>query len=109
MKLGMNTVIFGSVDLETALQHVEWAGFEYVELAAIRAWPSTSRLATTRSASKICWAQHNLTVTATEAATNDRERLQGIFKLASDLASALSTSAAAAQPAMKNRPSRPST
>ncbi len=35
MKLGMNTVIFGSVDLETALQHVEWAGFEYVELAAI--------------------------------------------------------------------------
>ena len=28
MKLGCNTVLFGMVDLDTALQHVAWAGYE---------------------------------------------------------------------------------
>ena len=35
MLLGMNTVIFGTADLETALQHVAWAGYGFVELSAI--------------------------------------------------------------------------
>jgi sugar phosphate isomerase/epimerase len=85
MKLGMNTVIFGSVDLETALQHVEWAGFEYVELAAIAGMAEHIKIGDDTQRIKDLLAQHNLTVTATEAATNDRERLQGIFKLAGDI------------------------
>jgi sugar phosphate isomerase/epimerase len=85
MKLGMNTVIFGSVDLETALQHVEWAGFDYVELAAIVGMAEHIKIGDDTQRIKDLLAQHNLTVTATEAATNDRERLQGIFKLASDI------------------------
>ena len=35
MRLGMNTVLFGGSDLRTALQHVAWAGYRHVELAAI--------------------------------------------------------------------------
>jgi sugar phosphate isomerase/epimerase len=81
----MNTVIFGSVDLETALQHVEWAGFEYVELAAIAGMAEHIKIGDDTQRIKDLLAQHNLTVTATEAATNDRDRLQGIFKLASDI------------------------
>src|SRR4028119_1770532 len=85
MKLGMNTVIFGSVDLETALQHVAWAGFDYVELAAIHGMAEHIKIGDDTQRIKDLLAQHNLTVTATEAATNDRERLQGIFKLASEV------------------------
>src|SRR5947209_474765 len=35
VKLGCNTVLFGMVDLRQALQHVVWAGYRYVEFAAI--------------------------------------------------------------------------
>lgn len=85
MRLGMNTVIFGSVDLPTALQHVEWAGYENVELSAIAGMAEHIKAGDDAGQIKDLLAQHNLTVTATEAATNDRERLQGIFKLASEI------------------------
>lgn len=35
MKLGCNTVLFGMADLDTALQHVAWAGYAGAELAAL--------------------------------------------------------------------------
>lgn len=35
MKLGCNTVLFGMADLDTALQHIAWAGFAGAELAAL--------------------------------------------------------------------------
>jgi sugar phosphate isomerase/epimerase len=85
MKLGMNTVIFGAVDLETALQHVEWAGYEFVELAAIAGMAEHIKIGDDAQRIKHLLAQHNLTATAIEAATNDRERLAGIFKLASQI------------------------
>lgn len=85
MKLGMNTVIFGSVDLPTALQHVARAGYEYVELAAIAGMAEHIKIGDDASHIKDLLAQNNLTVTATEAATNDRERLRGIFQLASQI------------------------
>jgi sugar phosphate isomerase/epimerase len=61
MKLGMNTVIFGSVDLETALQHVEWAGFDYVELAAIAGMAEHIKIGDDTQRIKDLLAQHNLT------------------------------------------------
>jgi len=36
IKLGANTVLFAGHDLETAMQHIAWAGYEGVELAAIK-------------------------------------------------------------------------
>jgi len=85
MRLGMNTVIFGSADLETALQHVAWAGYEYVELAAIIGMTEHVKLDDDPAKVKDALAQHGLTVTAMEAATNDRERLAGIFRIAAQI------------------------
>jgi sugar phosphate isomerase/epimerase len=84
MRLGMNTVIFGGSDLETALQHVEWAGFANVELSAIQGM-GTTHLNNADEAEKIkeLLAKHNLTATATEAATTDPTRLEEVMKAAS--------------------------
>ena len=83
MRLGMNTVILGSADLETALQHVAWAGYENVELSAIQGM-GTTHLTNEGDAEKIkdALAHNNLTATATEAATLDRARLEEVMKAA---------------------------
>jgi len=36
IKLGVNTVLFANQDLETAMKHVAWAGYDGVELSAIK-------------------------------------------------------------------------
>jgi len=85
MKLGMNTVVFGGADLETALQHVAWAGYEYVELAAIGGMTAHIDVDSDPSQVKDLLAQNNLTVTATEVASTDKERLRGMFDVASKI------------------------
>jgi sugar phosphate isomerase/epimerase len=85
MKLGMNTVIFGSADLETALHHVAWAGYEFVELSAIAGMGAHINPGDDANRIKDLLAANNLMVTATEAATNDRERLQGVMNLAAQV------------------------
>ena len=85
MKLGMNSVVFASADLETALQHVAWSGYEYVELAAIAGMCEHVSLDSEPQKVKDLLAQNNLTVTAMEAATNDGERLKSLFALASQI------------------------
>src|SRR5690348_2254403 len=91
MQLGCNTVLFGGVDLETALAHVAWAGYRYVELAVIKGMcehivvesgaPARPTVAEVRR-----WLDDNgLTVTAIEAATTDATRLEAIFGLANAL------------------------
>ena len=88
MQLGCNTVLFGGVDLPTALQHIAWAGYQYVELAAIRGMcehvspdAGSGQVAEVRR----LLAEHGLEVTAMEAATTDRVRLEAIFGLAGEL------------------------
>ena len=85
MRLGINTVVFGTADLETALQHVAWAGYENVELAAIAGMTEHVKLEDDPSKIKDALESQSLTVTAMEAATLDRERLAGLFKLASQI------------------------
>ena len=36
IKLGVNTVLFGGQDLATAMRHVAWAGYDGVEISAIK-------------------------------------------------------------------------
>jgi sugar phosphate isomerase/epimerase len=36
MKLGANSVLFGGFDLETAMRHLSWAGYDGIELSAIK-------------------------------------------------------------------------
>lgn len=35
MQLGVNSVLFGGHDLRTAVQHIQWAGYEAVEISAL--------------------------------------------------------------------------
>src|SRR6185312_10326904 len=85
MKPGCNTVVLGAADLATALQHVEWAGFRYVELAAIQGMCEHVKLTDDPAAIRELLAKHNLQVTAMEAATNDRERLIGLYRIAREI------------------------
>ena len=36
IKLGVNSVLFGGFDLATAMQHIAWAGYDGIELSAIK-------------------------------------------------------------------------
>ena len=88
MQLGCNSILFGSVDLHTALQHIAWAGYRYVELAAVQGMcehvgPGLSP--DERAALRDTLAENELEATAMEAATTDRERLTRLFELAADL------------------------
>ncbi len=82
MKLGCNTVLFGAVDLETALDQIAFAGYEYVELAAIAGMCEHLSLDSDPSRVKGLVTERGLTATAIEAATTDPDRLRGIFELA---------------------------
>jgi sugar phosphate isomerase/epimerase len=85
MKLGMNTVLFGMADLPTALQHVAWAGYRYVELAGIAGMCEHVGPGADAGAVKGLLAEHGLEVTAMEAATTDRERLTKLFAVAREI------------------------
>ncbi|HEY0074720.1 MAG TPA: sugar phosphate isomerase/epimerase [Abditibacteriaceae bacterium] len=85
MKLGMNTVVFAGTDFETALQHVAWAGYEFVELAAIAGMAPHVEIGDDPQKIKDLLASNNLMATAMEAATTDVERLRGLFDLATQI------------------------
>jgi sugar phosphate isomerase/epimerase len=85
VRLGCNTVLFGGSDLRTALQHVAWAGYRYVEFAAIAGMCEHVRIGEDTGAVKGLLAEFGLEATAMEAATTDRERLRGLFALAREL------------------------
>jgi sugar phosphate isomerase/epimerase len=88
VQLGCNTVLFGNSDLATALTHIAWAGYRYVELAAIAGMAehvAPSMTAVERRSVRDQLTDRGLTATAIEAATTDRARLEAIFGLANDL------------------------
>jgi sugar phosphate isomerase/epimerase len=88
MRLGCNTVLFGMAELATALEHLAWAGYRYVELAAIAGM--CEHLRPSEGAEQVAevalvLAEYGLTATAIEAATTDVARLEQIFALAQAL------------------------
>jgi sugar phosphate isomerase/epimerase len=92
VQLGCNTVLFGNSDLTTALTNIAWAGYRYVELAAITRMAEHIAPTMTAAERRLVREQiagHGLTATAIEAATTDRERLEAIFGLAGDLGIAI--------------------
>ncbi|WP_020579320.1 sugar phosphate isomerase/epimerase family protein [Actinopolymorpha alba] len=88
MKLGCNTVLFAAVDLETALDQIAFAGYEYVELAVIKGMcehvSPDDDTATIRRVIQLL-SDRGLHATAIEAASTDRERLDQVFDLATRL------------------------
>lgn len=88
MRLGCNTVLLGGVDLPTALDHLAWAGYQYVELAAIKGMCEhlqTGQAPGYAARIRALLADRGLEATAIEAATTDRDRLDQIFGLAAEL------------------------
>lgn len=85
MKLGINTVLFGTADLENALRGARLAGFENVELAAILGMCEHLKLDDEPARVSDLLVQNGLTATAIEAATLDTARLRAIFDLAAKL------------------------
>lgn len=88
MKLGCNTVLFAGTDLKTALTHIAWAGYRYVELAAIRnmvehVHPDMDRPQVENI--QRAMADRELTVTAMEVGVPDRPRLERLLPLAKAL------------------------
>ena len=88
MRLGCNTVLFGGADLGTALAQIAWAGYRYVELAAIKGMcehVSPDLGPAERQEVRRSLAGYGLEATAMEAATTDRGRLERLFDLAGAL------------------------
>ncbi len=89
-QLGCNTVLFGGFDLDTALQHIAWAGYDGAELAAIpgmaeHAVPGRGPEHAAELREKA--SRYGLSLLAMEAATNlaqpeNRARLVAAFDLA---------------------------
>ncbi len=83
MKIGCNTVLFASLSLREALQHVAWAGFDAVEIACLgnarHAWPDFDDAALEQAREAL--ATSGLDVVAMEAATNllDPERREWFY------------------------------
>src|SRR5438067_7518229 len=89
MQLGCNTVLFSMADLATALDHIAWAGYRHVELAAVRGMcehvgSSLPLDPAGVQAVRRMVADHGLVATAVEAGTTDRTRMEAIFGLAGD-------------------------
>lgn len=89
MKLGCNTVIFGSADVETALQHLAWAGYDGAELAAIpnmaQHVPLGHGESQARRAIRERAAAVGLRLLAIEAGGGDAERLEQVCGAAAEL------------------------
>jgi sugar phosphate isomerase/epimerase len=88
MHLGANSVLFGGYDLETAMKHIAWAGYDGIELSAIKGmcehlnldnWkedaPNIQEMART----------YGLELLAMEEAALDEERLLKAFQAAAEL------------------------
>jgi sugar phosphate isomerase/epimerase len=88
IKLGANTVLFAGYDLETAVKHLAWAGYDGVELSAIKGMCEhlvldeyQNQVARVRDLA----AQYRLELLAMEVASLDEERLQKAFAAAAAL------------------------
>jgi sugar phosphate isomerase/epimerase len=88
IKLGANTVLFAGYDLETALKHLAWAGYDGVELSAIKGMCEHLVLDEYQgqvSRIKELAAQYKLELLAVEVASLEEERLQKAFAAAAAL------------------------
>jgi sugar phosphate isomerase/epimerase len=82
IKLGVNTVLFQGHDLATAMTHIAWAGYDGVELSAIKGMCEHLDLDNWQAQAasiKELAARFNLALLSTEVASLDEARLQKAF------------------------------
>ena len=83
IKLGFNTVLFQGHDLAVAMQHAAWAGYDGVELSAIKGMCEHLDLERWREQAdsiRELAARHNLALLSTEVASLDEARLRTAFE-----------------------------
>ncbi len=88
MKLGFNTVLFGGHDLRTAMQHAAWAGYDGVELSAIKGMCEHLVLDDFRSQAadiKKMAAEFGLDLLAMEVASLEEDRLTKAYQAGAEL------------------------
>ncbi|MEW6755079.1 MAG: sugar phosphate isomerase/epimerase [Candidatus Latescibacterota bacterium] len=83
IRLGANSVLFAGFDLETAMQQIAWAGYDGIELSAIKGmcehlvlddWrPQVAQI-------RELAAQHHLALLAMEVASLEEDRLRRAFE-----------------------------
>ena len=88
IKLGVNSVLFQSVDLATAMKHIAWAGYDGVELSALKGMSEhlvlddwEAQVDEIRSLSE----QYGLDLLSMEEAALDADRLAKAFDAAAAL------------------------
>ena len=83
IKLGVNTVLFGGYDLATAMKHVAWAGYDGVELSAIKGMCEHLELDRWQEQAgqiKALAGEHELALLSMEVASLDEDRLTRAFE-----------------------------
>lgn len=88
IKLGANTVLYQNHDLATAMQHIAWAGYDGVELSAIKGMCEHLELDNWRSQIshiKDLSAKYNLSLLSVEVASLDASRLLNAFDACAEL------------------------
>ncbi len=88
IKLGVNTVLFGGFDFRTAMEHIKWAGYDGVEISAIKGMCEHLCLDDWRAQAaeiKAVSADLALPITAMEAAALDDGRLMLAYEAAAEI------------------------
>jgi len=83
IKLGVNSVLFQGHDLATAMQHIAWAGYDGIELSAIKGMCEHLELERWREQADSIRAlaeQHQLALLSMEVASLDETRLTLAFE-----------------------------
>ena len=86
--LGVNSVLFGGFDLETAMKHIAACGYDGIELSAIKGMCEHLNLDTWRQDApgiKEMARKHGLKLLAIEEAALDEQRLATCFEAAAEL------------------------
>lgn len=88
MKLGANSVLFSQFDLDTAMKHLAWAGYDGIELSAIQGMCEHLNLDTQEEdipKIKDLAQSYGLELLAIELASLDEQRLERCFTAAAAL------------------------
>jgi len=83
IKLGVNSVLFQGHDLATAMQHIAWAGYDGIELSAIKGMCEHLDLDNWQAQAESIKAQaaeHKLALLSMEVASLDDDRLTKAFE-----------------------------
>ena len=83
ISLGVNSVLFQGQDLATAMQHIAWAGYDGIELSAIKGMCEHLDLDHWRDQAdtiRALAAEHHLALLSMEVASLDEDRLTKAFE-----------------------------